>query len=160
MKIVLYTRRNVGLYCLSHLIAMGHEVRVMTDDEDVKWLCDVYACRVIENGDWKNVGLYDLFLCVHGDKIIPKNYIVAGRMINVHPCLISYPGHNPIKKYIENKGVVGSVSTQWLINEVDKGEIIHTEWFDTPGCKTYADFYNIALPYYFKAIQNTLEKIA
>jgi methionyl-tRNA formyltransferase len=155
MKIILYTRRNVGMYCLSHLVALGHDVSVITDDSNVEWLAGRYNCDIV---GFESMGEFDLFLCIHGNKIIPERYLHDWRMINIHPCLYKYKGHNPIKRYIIGKDTDASVESQWLIEEVDAGDVIHREDFTTPICNNYADFYNIALPYYIKCLDETLNR--
>lgn len=154
--IVLYTRRNVGVYSLSFLASLGYEVKVITDDENVKWLADVLHCEQVT---FDTMGEFDLFLCVHGNKIIDEKYLVEGKMVNVHPCLYKYKGHNPIKRYILNKDNHGTVESQYLIEEVDGGDVIHREDFYTGKCGNFADFYNVALPYYFKCIDRTLKMV-
>lgn len=156
MKIVLYTRRNVGLYCLSHLVALGYNVSVITDDKNVEWLAGVYGCDVV---DFNTMGEFDFLFCIHGNRILPKEILQEGKMVNIHPALYLYRGQNPIKRFIFNNDTEGSVESQWLIEEVDGGEVIHQEKFETPVCKNYADYYNVALPYYFTVISETLKKI-
>lgn len=151
--IILYTRRNVGLCALSFLVAKGFNVKVISDDENILWMAEKLLCDVVE---LDSMGGFDLFICCHGNKIIPEKYLQEKKFINVHPCL-KYKGHNPIKRYIANGDTEGSVEVQWLINEVDAGEVIHGEYFSTPVIQDYASFYNIALPFYFKAISKTLE---
>lgn len=154
MTIVLYTRRNVGLLALSHLVAKEHCVKVITDDENVVAMGVSFGVQFVE---LDTMGDFDLFICCHGNKIIDKKYLVEKKFINIHPCLYKYKGHNPIKRYIENKDILGSVESQYMIEEVDAGEVIHQEFFETPICQTYADFYNVALPYYAKCLDKTLK---
>jgi methionyl-tRNA formyltransferase len=155
MKIVLYARRNMGLVVLSYLVAKGHEVKVISDDE-VAGLAQMLNCPVV---NFDTMGEFDLFICCHGNKIIDKKYL-NNKFINIHPCLYKYKGHNPIKRYIESKDQSGSVESQWMVEEVDAGEIIHQEFFTTPVLTTYAEFYNIALPYYLRCIDKTLNEIS
>jgi len=154
MTIVLYTRRNVGLYCLSHLVALGHDVKVITDDSNVKWLAGKYKCELV---DLDTMGEFDYFICIHGNKIIDKKYLVLGKFINIHPCLFKYKGHNPIKRYVENMDTDATVESQYMIEEVDMGYVIYKEAFDTPVCNSYADFYNEALRYYISCLDKTLD---
>ena len=155
MKIVFYGRRNVGMLVLTYLVAKGHSVKVISDDV-VAETAKIFNCPVV---NFENMGEFDLFICCHGSKIIDKKYLIKGKFINLHPCLYKYKGHSPIKRYIENKDESGSVECQWMIEEVDAGEVIHQEFFETPKVTTFAEFYNIALPYYLKAIDKALEKI-
>jgi methionyl-tRNA formyltransferase len=158
--IVLYTNRNVGATALMYLVAKGYNVYIISEDKDVLEVASNLGCISFEYFDLTGLD-FDLFLCVHGRKVIPKEYLVDGKMVNIHPCLsLNYKGHNPIKRYIENKEQVGSVESHYMVEEVDAGEIIHQEFFPTGLCNTYADFYNIANPfYYIKCIEKTLEKL-
>jgi len=156
MTIVLYANRNTGLVVMSYLVAMGHNVKYISDDLDIIEMGTAYnLTRVV----LETMRPFDLFICCHGDKIIEAQYLQEGKMINIHPCLYKYKGHNPIKRYIENGDTEGTVESQYMIEEVDAGEVIEQEFFKTPVCKTYADFYNIAIPYYLKCIHNTLEHL-
>lgn len=154
--IVLYTRRNVGMYSLSFLVSLGYEVKVITDDENVKWLAEVLHC---ERVTFDTMGEFGLFLCVHGNKIIDEKYLKLGKFVNVHPCLFKYKGHNPIKRYILNNDTEGSVESHWMTKDVDEGEIIYEVRFHVGVCKTYAEFYNEALRFYFLVIKKTLDSI-
>lgn len=153
--IVLFTRRNVGMAALSYLTALGHKVKVITDDEDVLWLAKTLSCELVTM--WE-MGDYDILLSVHWHKVIPNEYLLKPS-INIHPCLFKYKGHNPIKRYIENKDTKGSVGCHYMTNVIDEGELIYEVFFDTPVCSTYADYYNVALPYYFKAIKTVIENV-
>lgn len=165
MKIILYTRRNVGLYALSFLKAAGINVLVISDDENVLWLANLLGVKIIPLvtvGNKLTIPRYlnyDAFICVHGNKIIPKEHLVDGRMYNIHPCLERYPGHDPIAKYIKNMDTEGSLSVLRLTEQVDKGEVLFTLNFHTGLCINYSDFYNIAVPYYFEALARLIEHI-
>jgi SAM-dependent methyltransferase/folate-dependent phosphoribosylglycinamide formyltransferase PurN len=156
MTIILYTRRNVALYSLAYLVAKGHSVKVITDDDNVVWLAGKLSCEIVT---LDTMGEFDLFLCVHGNKIIDKKYLVEGKMVNVHPCLFKYKGHNPVRRYIHNLDTLATVESQWMIEEVDAGEVLHTVAFETPVVATFAEFYNIALPFYFRCLDATIETI-
>lgn len=155
--IILYTRRNVGLIALSYLVAKGHMVRVLTDDQQVKWLAKKLNCGVISGFD--QMGDYDLFLSVHGWKIVPDKYLNEGKAVNVHPCLFKFKGHDPIARYIANGETLASVGAHQMTSVVDEGELVYEEFFDTPVCKNYADFYNVAFYHYFTVIDKILEQV-
>lgn len=155
-SIILYANRNTGMYVMSYLVAQGYDVRVITEDNNVRRLAYAYGLKLTELDE---MGEFDLFICCHGRKIIDKKYLQEGKFINIHPCLYKYKGHNPIKRYINNKDNKGTVESHYLIEEVDGGKVIHQEKFDTGEVNTYAEFYNIALPYYFWCIDETLKKI-
>jgi methionyl-tRNA formyltransferase len=159
MKILLYTRRNVGMYCLSHLIAIGHEVVVMTDELTIVRLAERYGCPVIGNGEWERMGSYDMLLSIHGNKKVPTQFLKPGS-VNIHPCLSRYKGKDPISRYIKDKQILGTVESHWMTDEIDGGEIIYrTPEFLTGECRTHADFYNTALPFYYHCLEHTLNKI-
>lgn len=140
---------------LAYLVAKGHSVKVISDDPTVLELAGMLNCPIV---NFETMGEFDLFVCCHGNKIIDKKYL-NGKFINIHPCLYKYKGHNPIKRFIENKDESASVEAQWLIEEVDAGDVIHSEFFETSKVTNYAEFYNIALPYYFRCIDRALRKI-
>ncbi len=142
------------MIALSYLKAKGHNVKVMSDDSMVRWLAKKLDCEIV---GLNNLGEFDLFLCVHGHKIIPKEYLAKGIWVNIHPMLGLYDGHNPIKRYIENGDTEGWVSSHHMVEKVDSGERIYTINFHTGKCNNYADFYNTAFKTYFVCIDNTLE---
>lgn len=154
--IILYGRRNVATLCLSYLVARNYNVKVVSDDGNVIWLAEKLGCDIRTIG---NKGFFDLLLCVHGTHIFSKDELKHGVHVNIHPTLEKYRGNNPIKKYIENKDFEGSVSSHYMVEEVDRGDVIHQEFFETPICNSYADFYNIAYPFYLKTIEQTLYKL-
>lgn len=157
MKVViLLTRRNVGIYSLSLLAALGYKVKVITDDENVKWLANVLNCELV---DFETMGEYDLLLSIHWHKFIDKKYFEYGSAINIHPCLFKYPGHNPVKQYIKNGDTQASVESHWMTEKIDEGEVIHQEFFETKKCHNYADFYNQCVDKYFKCIDRTLKQV-
>lgn len=154
MKILLYTRRNTGVIALSLLVALGHNVSVITDDDNVRRLAKELNCPEIKlEDDW----ISDLLLSVHGNRIIPEEKLSKQISINVHPVLFKYKGHNPIKRYIDNKDKMGSVAAHYMVAEVDAGKVICEQFFMTGVVKTYAEFYNTALPYYVSVIIETLK---
>lgn len=156
--IILYCNRNVGVAALCYLKARGYDLLVITDkDEDVEWAARKLGVPILPNLDYIHKITFDLFICVHGRKIVEVENLVAGKMVNIHPCLYKYKGHNPIKRYILGKDTDATVEAQWLIEEVDGGEVICKEDFQTPVCSNYADFYNVALIYYYKVLDKVLK---
>jgi len=153
--VILYGRRNTAQLALAFLVAKGFNVKVITLDPDLEWLAHALGCEITT---LEKMGKdFDLFICCHGQHIIPKQFLVNGKMINIHPCLNKYPGHNPIKKYIENKDTIATVSSQYLIEEVDAGKLIYTTGFTTGEISTYEAFYNIAYIHYYKCLNMTLK---
>jgi methionyl-tRNA formyltransferase len=104
-------------------------------------------------------GGFDLLLSIHWHKIIPKEFLKDGCSYNVHPCLFKYKGHDPIARYIANGDTLGSVGIHAMTEIVDEGKLLHEEYFPTPKINSYQEFYDIALPYYFKGLSYSLEII-
>jgi len=154
--IILYCRRNVGMCIIPYIVAKGFGVKVISDDEDVLWMAESLGLEIVT---LDSMGEFDWFICVHGTTILKKEQLKEGRMLNVHPCLFKYRGKNPIAKYILNEDEEGSVEVQYMVEQVDAGEVIHREDFYTGKVKTFELFYNIALPFYFKAIDRAFEKL-
>lgn len=152
-SIILYANRNTGMLALAYLVAKGFKVKVITEDDLIVENAKYYGAEVV---DFDTMGEFDLFICCHGRRIINKKYLIKGKFINIHPCLYKYKGHNPIRKYIDNLDTIGSVESQWLEEEVDGGKVLIREEFMTPVCDDYADFYNVAYPYYLKCLEKTL----
>lgn len=155
--IILYAKRNTGMVALLYLKAKGYNIVVADDSDDmVKETATNIGCY-IRDTDYLLHTDFDVFVCVHGTRIFNKSQLDTGLFVNIHPT--KYNGHNPVKKYIANKDTGGCIRAMGMIEEVDAGELIHQENFETPICNTYADFYNIALPYYCKTLEKTLEKL-
>jgi methionyl-tRNA formyltransferase len=152
--VILYARRNTGLMALVYLLTKQIKLKVISDDSEIQRFAILHGARTTEIGDME----YDLFLCVHGNKIIPKEFLKEKKCINIHPCLFQYKGKNPIEKYIANKDTVASVESHYMTEVVDEGELVYRRFFNTPVCNTYADFYNIALPVYIDVFHCTLLK--
>lgn len=156
MRVVLFCRRNVGLIALSHLVSLGHEVKCVTDDDNVKWLAQRLGVELVKE---ETMGEYDYIFSVHWNKKIDMKYISGNRGINFHPCLSLYKGANPVKRYLHNMNMRGSVGAHYMNDKFDSGEVIHEEFFTTPILSDYAGFYNIAWPVYWRVIDITLNKI-
>lgn len=154
--VALYCNRNVGMVALFYILAKGYKVKLISNDFDVLWFEPKLD---VEPVTFNTVGDFDLFLCVHGTKILSKEFLSKGICVNVHPNLPLYKGKDPIARYIMNKDRNATVDSHYMTEVVDEGEVIHSEKFTTPFCSTYADFYNVALPYYGKVIEKTLEKV-
>ena len=153
--IIFYGRAQVGAVVLSYLVAKGYTVKVIPEDEMIKDLCRYYNLEIV---NLDTMGEFDLFICCHGKKIIDEKYL-KGKFINIHPCLWKYKGHDPIKRYIENKDIEASVESHYMVKEVDAGEVITRILFETPIINSYGEFYNLALPHYLQCIDGTLKRI-
>lgn len=155
-KVVILTRRNVGLYAVSYFVAKGFEVQIISDDKDVVWLGQSFGCNILDS--LEEVKDCDILISVHWNHYIPKKYLDIGVALNVHPGL-KYPGKNPIEKYIANGDEQGSIDVHYMTPVIDGGEVIHSEKFITGKCNNYQDFYNQSVPYYYRAFENVLQKL-
>lgn len=154
MNIVFYGKRNTGMLVLNYLLAKGHKIKVIPGDDLIRKMCDYHGLEIV---DLDSMGKFDLFICCHGNKIIPAKYLIDKKFINIHPCL-KYKGHDPISRYIEKADTEASVDSLYMIESVDDGDVIESIKFQTPVVNSYAEFYNIAYPYYIDCIHKTLEK--
>ena len=141
---------------LPYLVAKGYKVKVMSDDDRVLWMAENLGLEIVT---LDSMGEFDIFLCVHGNRIIPEKYLSNGVWVNVHPCLGLYNGTNPIKRYLANGDEEGWVASHHMTKDVDEGEVIYEVGFYTGKCNSYADFYNEALRFYFLTIDRTLEQV-
>ena len=144
------------MYCLSHLVALGHNVKVITDDTNIVDLGDEYGCQFVTPG---TMCYFDLVLSIHWHKIIPVELFNKKPAVNIHPCLFKYKGKNPIERYIKNGDTVGSVAAHHMTEVVDEGELICEIEFETGVVKTYQEFYDAALPIYYQTLSEVLKKV-
>lgn len=158
--IILYGKRNTGFNALMYLAAKKYNVKV-ADESDVivKSLAHDLGCSIVGTDLELMTGQFDLFLCVHGTRIIEDEYLKNGVFVNIHPCLDKYKGANPIRRYLKNNDELGSVSSHYMTPIIDGGEVIHTEEFATGRISTFQEFYDAAMPFYWLTIKKTLEKL-
>jgi len=157
-NIIFYGRTQVGLVVLLYLLAKKKRISVVPEDEIIEKVASVFKLRKIHLEDIEKEN-FDIFVCCHGKKILPERFLKKNRFINIHPCLFKYKGHDPIRKYMENKDTYASVESHYMTKDVDQGEVIQSVFFSTPIINSYEQFYNIAIPYYLECIHKTLEKI-
>lgn len=157
-SVVLYGRRNTGLLALSYLWAkFWPKIEVISDDPQI---IEFAKDKKIKLVDFDTMCEFDIFICVHGDKIIPSKYLVDKHMINIHPCLFKYKGKDPISRYIKNEDTEATVESHFIIEEVDAGDVIHVEKFTTGRVSSHSEFYNLAYPFYLKCLYRTLDKLS
>jgi len=155
MRVVFYGKRNTGVLVLLYLIGRGFEISVIPEDKMVLDIADYFKLPIVS---LDKMGVFDLFICCHGNKIIPKEYLIQDKFINIHPC-IRYKGHDPIKRYIENEDTEASIDSHYMTERVDEGELIKSIKFTTPIVRSYAEFYNIAYQHYITCIHETLQSL-
>lgn len=152
MRIVFYGRTQVGSVVLSYLVAKGHEVKIIPEDEIIKSLGNMYG---LEEVTFKTMEPFDVFVSCHGEKFVPNT---DRRYINMHSCLWKYKGKDPISRYIANKDTDASIESHFMTDKFDEGEVINRQLFKTPVVKTHGEYFNLALPHYYKCIDETLKR--
>jgi len=155
-NIIFYGRTQMGMVILTYLVAKGYGVKVIPEDDLVRTLCGYFN---LETVTLDTMGEFDLFISCHGERIIPEKYLIPGKFINMHSCLWKYKGKDPIRRYIDNKDTDASIESHFMVKEIDAGEVITRVLFKTPVVDSYGDYFNIALPYYFQCIDETLKKL-
>jgi len=154
-------------------MAFGCEVVEVWEDEGygIPGIDNFELQRVIIKRDSKlpDIAKYnlklDLFLCVHGRKIVP-NYILEkfkNGGVNLHPFLDKYPGSNPVQKAILTGETVATVYAHVMTNEVDRGQILAqaSKEIRRPlefGQLRPADVYNVLYPLYVQVVTDILKK--
>lgn len=103
----------------------------------------------------------DLMISVHSREIIPIELLNIPRLggINVHPCLASYKGKNPISRFIHNGLSQASVGIHYMAEEVDLGETIEERFIeiDRQAVNSVIEVYNILYPIYSLLLFEVLE---
>lgn len=153
MRIIFYGARYMGQVVLTYLVAEGHSLAVIPEDDDIRAVCRYLSLPIVSLDSMRP---FDLFICCHGKRIIAPEYLEPGKFINIHPMLSKYKGHDPIKRYMENKDTLASVESHWMIEKVDSGDIIAQIFFQTPVVRSYGEFYNLAIPHYLRCIHKTM----
>ena len=155
-NVVFYGGQNAGMIGLLTLLSMGFKPRVISEDYIVTYICNVFNLEVIELRDVKD---FDLFVCVHGKKIIPKTILDVGICINVHPCLYKYKGSNPISRLLKDNETKASVGCHLMTEVVDSGRVIDEIFVDVSGCNDVVDVYNKLYPFYSIVLLHSINKL-
>jgi hypothetical protein len=154
--VIFYGRTQVGTVVLSYLVAKGYNVKVIPEDNMTRMLCGYYNLPIVT---LDTMGKFDIFVSCHGEKIIKEKYLKDGKFVNMHSCLWKYKGKDPISRYITNRDTEASIESHFMIKEVDAGKVITRVLFETPIINTHGEYFNIALPHYYKCIDETLKRL-
>lgn len=153
---IFYGKSQVGLVVLLDLLANGFKVKVMPNDEIIRRVADHHRLEITT---LDTMGNFDLFLSCHGERIIPMRYLAGRLAVNMHDCLYKYKGQTPIQRYMDNEDTDASIESHHMVKEVDMGPVIHQEFWTTPVCKTFGEYYNLAVPHYHDCVEATLRKV-
>ena len=99
LKVIFYGGQQAGKTVLTTLVSKIQNIQVIPQDELVATTAEKFGLKKISLEDIKD---FDLFICCHGRKIIPKEILNKGLCINLHPCLYKYKGAKPIKRMLED----------------------------------------------------------
>lgn len=131
------------------VLALGHEVTQVLTDPEVPGLSHTTR-SLIGCGFFRDITYYiagetinlaklhddykpDLFLCVHGRRIIPAASLKLFKHggVNVHPFLQDFPGAAPVERAIDRGSTAPlSVSAHRMADKVDEGEVLATASFE------------------------------
>lgn len=153
---IFYGKSQVGLVVLLDLLANGYKVRVIPNDDIIRAAAKYHNLPIVT---LDTMGEFDLFCSCHGEKIIPMRYLPEGKCFNMHDCLFKYKGQTPIQRYMDNQDTKASIESHYMTEQVDEGPVIHQEFWDTPVCHTFGEYYNLAVPHYLDCIERTLVKM-
>ena len=103
---------------------------------------------------------YDLGISFMYRNLVPKKELKKALWINIHPApLPSYGGRNIAYHAILNKETKFGASIHYMSDEFDKGDIIHTSWFDVPLNSTSYELYDLSCAESIKLIDKFIPKI-
>jgi len=100
----------------------------------------------------------DLFLCVHGRKIVPKSVLDKFQFggVNIHPFLDKYPGADPVRRAIQANEQEASVFAHRMSENVDEGEILAVEKIRMPMAPDVVGVYNALYGAYSTVIMRAI----
>ena len=156
MKVIFYGGKQAGVVSLFLLNNYFKNIEVIPEDALVKKAAEILNLKqtILEEA-----GSFDLLVCCHGRKIIPKNMLDKGICINLHPCLYKYKGANPIKSLLSDKETKASVGCHHMSEKVDEGEVIYEKFVDVSECKNETEVYNKLYIYYAEVLSISLAKL-
>ena len=159
MKITFYGGQKAGIIALLTLKALGFDVKVIAEDDDVFNMAEALGLpvRKIENINKMEIEA-DLIVLCHARQIIGKELISKFKIINLHPCLYAYKGGDPVGRMLKDGVTKASVGCHHVIEEVDAGEVIVEDFKEVTG-KTYAEVYSELYPLYSQVLIKALSLI-
>ena len=171
MRIIFYGGRQAGAIGLLTVLSRKNDVvLVIPEDEIVEEVAKsfnlkVYKPEKINSEESEEVfrkGNADLFVSVHGRKIVENNILSLFKFggINVHPCLYKYKGAKPIERLLEDGETKASVGVHKMTEEVDDGEVITEIFTDVDECKTVVEVYNKLYSFYSIALNEAIDKLS
>lgn len=172
MKVIFYGNRQAGMIGLLTVMAMGCEVVEVWEDEGygIPGINNLELRRVTIKKDGKLPDIADvygklnLFLCVHGRKIVPNRVLDKFKRggINLHPFLDKYPGPNPVRRAISAGERVVTVYAHKMTDNIDCGQVFASASTELQGILEFerlsvADIYNVLYPLYVEVVTKVLK---
>ncbi len=154
-KVIFYGGRQAGIIALLTLLSKGYSPRVIAEDALIKDLASNFDLEEITLDE---IDDFDLFVCCHGRKIIPKKILDMGLCINLHPCLYKYKGADPIKRLLVDGNKKASVGCHIMTENIDEGQVICEDFKKIEGT-SIVEVYNELYPLYSQVLLKSLEKI-
>lgn len=171
MRVIFYGNRQAGMVGLLTVMAIGCEIAEVWEDEGygIPGINSFELRRVIIKKDGRlpdvtnDNGKLDLFLCVHGRKIVPNRVLDKFKKggINLHPFLDKYPGPNPVQRAILSREPVATVYAHKMTDKTDCGQIFASASTELQGILEFdhlsvADVYNVLYPLYVEVVAKVL----
>lgn len=125
-EIILYADKIVGFIAYLTLKSIGYEVKVVVDDTKSEFSNSIrsFKGKVYDFNYLENIRKFNILLCVHGTKILPKHILNKGHCYNVHPSLYKYKGAYPIEKMLRDDNNKASVAFLKMEEKVDAGKVL------------------------------------
>lgn len=164
LKVAYMGGKQAGCIGLLALGAGGYAPKaVVAYDQLVKSLAESLNIAVFpsigESGFKEALSAADILVSVHGREIVPKNVLETPPLggINVHPCLYSYKGANPVGRLLQDGNSTASVGVHRMTERVDEGEVLVEEFIQVADKKTVDEVYNALYPFYATMLLKALK---
>jgi methionyl-tRNA formyltransferase len=169
LRVLFLGGKQAGVIGLLTTIASGCCVKgVVTKNQMMKELASRFDLPIYysvkQDEVRKLLNNVDLMISVHSREIIPIELLNIPRLggINVHPCLKSYKGKDPIQRFLKDEATEASVGVHKMTEQVDMGETLHEIFVEIDRNKitTVDEVYNILYPIYSLVLLDVLKSEA
>jgi methionyl-tRNA formyltransferase len=167
LRVIFLGGKQAGVIGLLTTIASGCEIKaVVTSSDLVRQLAlrlglPVYN-TVMQSEVINLLQETDLIVSVHSREIIPDGLLSIPRLggINVHPCLSTYKGKDPIRRFLKDGCTKASVGVHKMTENVDMGESLAEIFIDIDrnNINTIGEVYNMLYPVYSLVLLDVLRR--
>lgn len=167
LRVCMMIGRQAGILGLLATMASKHEIMsVVPYDAITKDVAKEFGIPIRRSISAMRADLRcsNVLLSVHGRQIVKPDLLALPNMgaWNVHPCLNTYPGKEPIKRLLadhpDDREIFASVAMHKMAPEVDAGEVLLERQCVVNG-HTVSEIYNELYPLYVHVIRGGLNKI-